>query len=315
MIGTAIKKYAQEKGLKITKDVAYGYIDGYLVTLIDGWDTKTASFSCDLTNEAIEMLDYIFSEKTFEKKYKLVDYEIDKDGLSIVFYDTIGTMDRVAAGVEYVIDILKHNSIQGDGICTCCGEPLKPDEQTRFVLKNNVVYKVHVPCADMLARYGAFAEEHRKFDKKSVVKGVVGAFLGSLIGALPMIIVCYFNKMHPILGILIGICAKYGYELFKGKVGATKIISVFSFSFIGSVLGMLLSVPAIYLSRFEDLNMNMAEALRFFVYRMMNVPGYAVSFIIDFVIVALVAFAGAYIFLKSSNEDDKRRIYKAKIIE
>ncbi len=315
MIGTAIKKYAQIKGLKITKDVAYGYIDGYLVTLVDGWDTKTASFSCGLTNEAIEMLDYMLSEKAFEKKYKLVDYEIGRDGLTVVFYDTIGTMDRVADGVEYIIEILKHNSIPGDGICTCCGKSLNADEETKFVLKNDVVCKVHAPCGDMLARYGVFAEENRKLDKKSVVKGVLGAFLGSLIGALPMIIVCYFNKMHPILGILIGVCAKYGYELFKGKVGAAKIISVFSFSFIGSVLGMALSVPTIYLSKFEELNMNMAEALKFFAYQMINVPGYAVSFIIDFVIVALVAFAGAYIFLKSSNEDDKRKIYKSKIIE
>ena len=40
MVGSAIKKFANEVGLKLGGGVAYGVWGGYMLTLVDGMDIK-----------------------------------------------------------------------------------------------------------------------------------------------------------------------------------------------------------------------------------------------------------------------------------
>ncbi len=315
MIGPGIKKYAQEKGMKITKDVAYGYIGGYLVTLIDGWDIKKASISCYLTDEAINFLDTVLSDKGYEKTYKIDGYEIDNYGVSIVFTDTIGTMERVIGCVENFIGILCQNGIPCGGVCPYCQKAFEPEEETKIVLEDEFAYRVHSACGEQMAKFADFEANTRKRDKKPLITGILGAFLGCLIGTIPTIIAYYFGWYFSALSFFVGVGAKFGYDIAKGKLGAAKLVTVFSFSVVGSAFAIFFSYVATFIAHMKGLDNILTEAALSFIYSITRLTPVGISYIIDFGIAVLMAFAGAYIFLKKSHEDDKKKIFKAKILE
>ena len=67
MVGSAIKKYAKEKGLKVANGVAYGVVDGYMITLTDGYNIKTLSVSGAITDDIAARLESKFQDKKFYK--------------------------------------------------------------------------------------------------------------------------------------------------------------------------------------------------------------------------------------------------------
>lgn len=315
MIGPAVKKYAMTKGWKITKDVAYGYINGYMVTLVDGWDIKKAAFSCELTDETKEILAKVLSDKIFRRNYKIIDFYYEVSGIIIVFDDTFFAMKKVVAFLEVFADILKRNLIPGDGLCTCCGEYIDAGSDYAVILENECVHKVHGNCATMMYKITDFENSNYNKKKKPLIMGAIGAFLGCLIGTVPMVVASFFGGFYPFLGVFIGICAKYGYELFKGKVGGAKIITGFTFGFIGSAFGIFLTIVARVLLHFEEINMTFVDALEFYVHALINTPGTGIGYVLDFGLTALTSFVGAYFPLKKSHEEDKRDMLVVKIFE
>lgn len=315
MIGPAIKKYAKSRGLKITKDVAYGYIDGYLVTLIDGWDIKKATFSCSLTDDAIIFLDSMLSEKSCKKTYKIDSYEIDNYGLSIAFLDIPGTMDKVIALVENLIGIFRKHAIPCGDVCPFCERTIEPDDVSSIVLDNEFAHRVHRACAKKMTDLSALDELVNKMDGKSLILGVIGALLGAVVGSIPVIVAYCYSFYFPFLCFFVGVGAKFGYDLFKGKTGAAKIITVFAMAPIGSALSMFFSYIACFLVNIKTPDNPIVEAVLSFNYSMTRLTPTGIAYISDWGIAVLVAFLGGYIFLKKSNQKDKKKRYKVKILE
>ena len=315
MIGPAIKKYAKTRGLNITKDVAYGYIDGYLVTLIDGWDVKKASFSCTLTDEAIAFFDDMLSDKSCKKTYKIESYEIDKYGLSIIFFDIPGTMDKVVALVENLIGLFRKHAIPCGDVCPHCGEKIEPDDENRIVLNNEFAHRVHFNCACRMVALSELEELIRKDDKKSLILGIIGALLGAVVGSIPVVVAYCFELYFPFLCFFTGVGAKLGYDLFKGKIGAPKLITVFAMAPIGSALAIFLAYVVSFLVNVQTPGNPIVEAVLSFKYAITRLTPTGIAYLIDWGIAVFVAFLGAYIFLKKSNQDDKKKVVKVKILE
>ncbi|MEG0296601.1 MAG: hypothetical protein RR620_07745 [Clostridium sp.] len=72
----------------------------------------------------------------------------------------------------------------------------------------------------------------------SIVKGLIGAFLGSLIGVVLWVVIYQMGYISSIAGIVMVVCAIKGYSLFGGKS-----------SVVGTVLVVLICVGMIYLAQ------------------------------------------------------------------
>ena len=77
-------------------------------------------------------------------------------------------------------------------------------------------------------------------EKNDHLLGTAGALLGAIAGAVPWIIVSMNGRFFALLGILIGILARKGHELFGGKPGRQKILTICCAVFFGVILGNVL---------------------------------------------------------------------------
>jgi len=78
------------------------------------------------------------------------------------------------------------------------------------------------------------------YTQNNYLRGALGAFLGALVGAVPWAVVYSLGMFTAWLGLLIGIAAKKGYELFGGKKGGGQIAIICGAVVFAILLGNLL---------------------------------------------------------------------------
>lgn len=84
----------------------------------------------------------------------------------------------------------------------------------------------------------------------SMVKGLIGAFLGSLIGVVLWVVIYQMGYISSIAGIVMVVCAIKGYSLFGGKS-----------SVVGIILVVLICVGMIYLAQSVSLAIEINKEL------------------------------------------------------
>lgn len=95
----------------------------------------------------------------------------------------------------------------------------------------------HYLCSECAKEVNAALEENQqnmKTKKSKFIPGLVGAFLGSLIGAVLWIIIYRLGYIAGIAGLVTGVCALKGFELLGGHVDRKGVI--------GSVIIMLVTI-------------------------------------------------------------------------
>ena len=95
----------------------------------------------------------------------------------------------------------------------------------------------HYLCADCAKEVNAALEENQqnmKTKKSKFLPGLVGAFLGSLIGAVLWVVIFKLGYIAGIAGLVTGVCALKGFELLGGHVDRKGVI--------GSVIIMLITI-------------------------------------------------------------------------
>ncbi len=239
MVGSAIKKYAKEKSLTVKSGVAYGIIGGYLVTLTDGYNIKTAAFSGAVTDDCAKLLEEKFSDKKLKKEYRILNVDITRESVSVIFSDTIGTMKKIDAAMDVIPNILSACGVIGDGFCTTCGNTIDPLQESKILLINGVAHRVHAGCAQSVDMRAEIEKTDYELEEKHLGKGILGAFLGASLGGIAWGIIYYIGYLASIIGVLIAFLAKKGYELLGGKICKAKTIVILLASVFGVVLGQV----------------------------------------------------------------------------
>lgn len=225
MIGNGLKKYAAQKNFEGNNGVAYGVYNGYLVTLKEGLGYKSMTFAVAFQEESTMMaIRSILEDKALQKHYRLNGFAITGSHIEVRLVDQWGTMKRLDEFLDFFVEQLTARSIQGVGVCSVCGLTMNESQGNR-VLLNGSVLQMHKSCMEQTMND---REEFRTEVQKtgSVALGSIGATLGAVIGSIPWIIAYYFGWFVGWLGFLIGIAAKKGYELFRGKETKTKGIVI-----------------------------------------------------------------------------------------
>lgn len=86
--------------------------------------------------------------------------------------------------------------------------------------------------------------------RENIIAGIVGAFLGTLIGLVCIVVVDQLGYMASISGVVMGVCAIKGYQLLAGKM-----------SLKGCVLSTVFMICVVYVSQQLSWAIDAAEIL------------------------------------------------------
>lgn len=315
MVGSAIKKFANEVGLKLGGGVAYGVWGGYMLTLVDGMDIKKASFSCAVTDDVAQKLNASLNEKSFKKQYRISHAEVRRESVTIVFVDTVGTMKKVKACLEVLPSILMQCGAIGDGFCTACGNNIDAGAPQNIVLINGVAHRIHSECAASVNERSELEQVVHKTEDKNLARGVIGALAGALLGGVVWGVAYYFNWFIAVIGVLIAFLAKKGYELLGGKVCKAKTVVIMIATAIGAIFGQVMGDFAVIAMEIQGTEYLISDIPFLYIYILSDNPEALSGTLINLVMGLLFAFLGAYLILKKTLQENTDATLSSAILE
>ena len=236
MIGSGLKKFAVENGLRVAKGVAYGNLRGFAATLSEGSGYKQIVITTKFADpNKLQELQAAVNQKNIAREYRVQRLDFGVDGIRIVFGDTVGTMKKIAAFVDWFFPMLHVYGVQGAELCGECGGQLTGG---CWKLINGVAYHMHESCAEHVRGQIASDNESRKLESEgSYVTGLFGALLGAAIGAVVWALVLNAGYVASLVGLLIGWLAEKGYNLLKGTQSKGKVVILAVAVVLGVVMG------------------------------------------------------------------------------
>lgn len=236
MIGSGLKKLAKEYGMLIDKGLAYGSLGGFAVSMSEGSGYKQITFATTLPDPAkrVELQDLV-GRQDIRKEYRIQNLGISPKAIQVVFGDTVGTMKKIRAFLDWFLPILREAGATGVNVCPECGCEVAGG---CWKLIDGIAYHMHQPCGDKVVRDIAANEQTRKEEAAgSYVTGLVGALLGAAIGAVLWAFVLSAGYIASLVGLVMGWLAERGYTLLKGKQGKGKIVILIVAVLLGVLVG------------------------------------------------------------------------------
>ena len=222
MIGSGLKKLAQENGMKVAHGIAYGSLQGYAATMCEGSGFKRIVYTTRLADpQASCALGQVLSNGDVKKQYSLQSVTFNAQTIIVTFTDGIGAMDKIRAFVAWFASMLSQYGASPWNVCVECGGQVM---NGRWIAISGVAYYMHESCAARIRQSIGQAEEVQKQTRTgSYGAGAVGALLGAAVGAVVWAIVLMAGYVASLVGLLIGWLADKGYGLLGGKQGKPKL--------------------------------------------------------------------------------------------
>ena len=197
--------------------MAYGEYRQYLLTFSEGMGWKKVVIGVSLRNETSKAAVQVFlMDQKFRSSHRITEVLIEDSAVTLIFQDTMGTVKVIRNTVEGVLDKFTELNIKGIGFCNYCGQAFAGGDKEKILYNEKVLY-MHTGCVGHLsAGVNAGAEEIKS----------EGSVAGGTVGAVPWAVAYYFGWFVGWLGFLIGLAAKKGYELFKGKDTKAKAVVI-----------------------------------------------------------------------------------------
>lgn len=238
MVGSGLKKLAGEYGMKIASGVAYGNLGGFAATLSEGSGWKQVVFATQFSDpvKKTQFMDAV-QQVNAQKQYRVQNLGVGPRSIQVVFLDNPGTMKKIREFLDWFLPLLMEYGATGIHTCTECGCDLTAG---RWILVSGVAYYLHDSCADKVIREIEADNTQRKEEATgSYVSGLIGALLGSAVGAVAWAIVLNLGYVASIVGLLIGWLAEKGYRLLKGRQGKAKVAILIVAIVLGVLLGTI----------------------------------------------------------------------------
>lgn len=240
MIGSALKKFAQQNGLTMDKGVAYGSLSGIAVTLSEGSGWKQIVFSTRFADPARRTaVSDALAARDLKKEFWVTKYDVNSKRIQVMFQDKRDIMDRMQVFLNWFLPLLRANGASGAEYCAQCGQLITGG---KWVLLNGNAYHFHPQCAERVRQdMETKKQRRREEDTGNYFTGLLGALVGAILGAVVWAIVLQMGHVAALVGLLIGFLAEKGYNLCKGKQGGGKIVILIIAVIVGVVLGTFFS--------------------------------------------------------------------------
>lgn len=238
MIGSGLKKLANENGMTIAKGIAFGSLRGYAASLSEGAGWKQITFATAIADaqKKTAFMDAVGAVDV-AKLYRVQKLGITPKAIQVIFLDNPGTMKKIYAFLDWFLPLLQEAGATGANICTECGLEVTGG---KWVLINGIAYYLHDTCAQKVKReIEAGNEAQKDAVEGSYLSGALGAFGGAALGAVVWAIVLMIGYVASIVGLLIGWLSEKGYTLLKGRQGKGKLLILILAIIFGVVAGTL----------------------------------------------------------------------------
>ena len=247
MVGAGLQKLARNNGLVVDSGVAYGNLRGFATTLSEGAgykriDIVTAFPTPENKSAFLNAVEAV----PVSKEYRVLKVNITPWGFSVMFHDTVGTMKRINAFIDWFYPLLEANEAQKATVCSRCGSDAAGEG---WYLIGGVAHRLHETCAQQeQAALESVEQQRREEDDGSYVQGLIGALGGAALGAVVWAFVLLGGYVASLVGLLIGWLAEKGYNLLHGKQGKGKVAILILAIVFGVLLGTL-GADVIYLAQ------------------------------------------------------------------
>ena len=236
MIGSGLKKLANENNMKVAHGVAYGALRGYAATLSEGNGYKQMVLSTKFGDpEKLRELQGKLNSRNIQRELRVRELTFAPNAVSVIFMDNPGTMKRIREFIDWFFPMLDEAGATKWDVCTECGFQVTGGT---WRLVDGVAFCLHESCAEKLTRdIDAEKAERKESDTGSYFTGLLGALAGSALGAVLWAVILSLGYVASIVGFVIGWLSEKGYNLFRGKQGKAKIAILIIAVIFGVLLG------------------------------------------------------------------------------
>lgn len=260
MIGAGLKKYAEELGLEVSGGRAYGVHNGYMLSFYEGSGYKAVTVALTFPDESTKLsVEEMLCDIQFKKDNGIGGAVVTDAMIDVRFNDTVGTLKIMKNAVEVILTKLAESGIGGVEYCNACHCRFDEHSSAEDVMIDGNVFRMHSECIDSLSANMAENAERIK-QQGSIGGGIAGAFLGAIVGVIPWALASYFGWFVAVLGLIVGIASKKGYELFGGKQTKLKPIAVLISSLIAVVAAEFVIYVVVVMASIAEAGMAISAA-------------------------------------------------------
>lgn len=248
-----LENLAAETGLKPDEPsrCLYGVKSGFSVCLSPMTNPATLVFSVSRGGapaDCQEMRSFVKSCKALASctptNFKLL-FSVKKPG-----FTSRGVKNKIIAALEEIPQYLRNNGFQN--CCQNCGAA----GETDVCIIGGMQALVCADCFGKLSMATDRANQTVMQKKENVVARTVGALLGSVIGAVVLVLLGQLGYVAALSGIIMAVCALKGYELLSGKLSGKGIIIscalILVMVYLGNQCDWAVSVASYYDVSFFD---------------------------------------------------------------
>lgn len=230
-----IKHWAEQSGVEIKgeyKTGLYVHYNGYDISL--GYSDYFRRYTINLlVDQNTVPRSSVKKMHKSVKKIGMVQYDKTRSSIRFLFKKTNPkkVAELLDTGIEQFTNALAEQGIMGKEKCRYCN---LPNTDSAIDIADGIIFPVHEKCKqDYIGKLLSEIEENKY--NGNYLLGTIGAILGAIVGALPvMIALVGFNMFVWFLYTFIPIGAAYGYKLFRGiKNSYMGIVSILMALIVG----------------------------------------------------------------------------------
>jgi len=264
MIGKGLKELAERYQMQVEEGLAHGYIGNFYVTLSEGMGYKALSAwlnppeDADTRTLISAKADALLQECAREYRLHPELKSGVRDGvLTVYFYDTVRTMQRVERLVAEFLPQLETLGFGGERTCARCYAPLERDSV--IVHSGEMVVPMHSACENALVSEIAQEEILSADTGKHVFRGAIGALLGAIVGGAVWAAVMAVGYFLSLIGLLIAFLSEKGYALFGGKPCRAKVAVLVVCVLVGVAIGVVGGYSILFAQVYDETVASLTE--------------------------------------------------------
>ena len=309
MIGSGFKQLAAQYQLHVSNGIAYGSLMGYTTTLSEGAGFKRIHISTTFPQTAWKEAFYTaVNSVDCKHSFRVTSWDIGTHGITVIFQDTVGTMDKIHAFIQWFYPLLTQYGAANASVCSRCGQQTMDGN---LYLIGDAVHYMHDSCAgQVIASVDADDSLRRQEGSGSYFTGFLGALGGALLGAVAWAVIYMAGYVASVVGLLMGWLSEKGYTLLKGKRSKPKIAILIVCVIIGVLAG---NYAGLILGVHQELDglLTLSQTAEEVTDLLINNSETQGEFIGDVAIGLLFAALGVYyIFKKATQEVSNTRVIK-----
>lgn len=218
MDSPSLKFLVQNYQMKQHHKSYYRELEGYLVTVSEGNTHINIMVSVTFPDmSTYTRLKEMLQDKALRKEYHLYNHNVTEKTVQIGVDYGLNKKMRGVVAMEWLLRTLRELGVRGVEICSVCGQPLALEDRADTMISDCAV-AMHSSCASRMQTSVVDQEQREKEQPTNLGRGLLGAVIGGVLGALPWAIFYALGYFVAWCGLIIGWGALKGYTRAGGRV-------------------------------------------------------------------------------------------------